>query len=202
MSKKKSKQSKGKSKVTAKSKLAALLGRSETKGKIGASLLETTKDLVAGAVVGGAAGGAIGKPSLLVGIGTTLVGHYVNVPMVTNLGLGMMASGSYQIGSDLMNGVSGVNGMKERLKTFGENLKSRLYLDKLIKSKKTTTNDGTNGMGNVQYFNYPNDQTQELDMGSLDNIEQEIARLGEHYERKQMSGMSDDVAGIDDDKIY
>jgi hypothetical protein len=38
-------------------------------------------------------------------------------------------------------------------------------------------------------------------MGSLDNIEREIARLGEQYERKQMTGMNDDMNGIED-KLY
>lgn len=199
MSKKKSKKS---SKAKQHSKLlSGMTQRLETKGNIKNTFIETAKDVVVGAVGGGLAGAAIGKPSLLVGLGTSLVGHYVGVPMATSFGLGMMATGGYQIGSGMVNGLSGVDGVKERVKAFTENLKQRLYLDKIIK-KKASTDEGTNGMGSVQYFKYPKNETQELDMGSLDNIEQEIARLGEQYERKQMSGMSDEMAGMDDEKIY
>lgn len=201
MSKKKTKKS-TKKKSEKHSKLLKLTKRMETKGKVGASALETLKDFAVGAVGGGLAGAAIGKPSLLAGIGTSLIGHYIQVPMVTNFGLGMMASGSYQIGSGVVSGVNGVDGLKERVKSFGENLKQRLYIDKFIKPKTDDKGEGTNGMGNVQYFKYPKSENQELEMGSLDTIEQEIARLGEQYERKQMAGTYDDMAGIEDDKIY
>lgn len=200
MSKKKSKKKSSKAKQHSKL-LSGMTQRLETKGDIKNTFIETAKDVVVGAVGGGLAGAAIGKPSLLVGLGTSLVGHYVGVPMATSFGLGMMATGGYQIGSGMVNGLSGVDGVKERVKAFTENLKQRLYLDKIIK-KKASTNEATNGMGSVQYFKYPKNETQELDMGSLDNIEQEIARLGEQYERKQMSGMSDEMAGMDDEKIY
>jgi hypothetical protein len=181
--------------------LASMTSKLETKASVKNTLIETTKDLVVGVVGGGIAGAAIGKPSLFVGLGTSLIGHYSGVPMVTSLGLGMMASGGYQIGSGLMNGVSGIDGVKERVKSFGENIKQRLYLDKIIKPKKQT-DESANGVGSVQYFKYPKSETQELDMGSLDNIEQEIARLGENYERKQMAGATDEMAGMDDEKIY
>lgn len=200
MSKKKSKKKSSKAKQHSKL-LSGMTQRLETKGNIKNTFIETAKDVVVGAVGGGLAGAAIGKPSLLVGLGTSLVGHYVGVPMATSFGLGMMATGGYQIGSGMVNGLSGVEGVKERVKAFTENLKQRLYLDKIIK-KKASTDEATNGMGSVQYFKYPKNETQELDMGSLDNIEQEIARLGEQYERKQMSGMSDEMAGMDDEKIY
>ena len=200
MSTKKSKKKSSKAKQHSKL-LSGMTQRLETKGNIKNTFIETAKDVVVGAVGGGLAGAAIGKPSLLVGLGTSLVGHYVGVPMATSFGLGMMATGGYQIGSGMVNGLSGVDGVKERVKAFTENLKQRLYLDKIIK-KKASTDEATNGIGSVQYFKYPKNETQELDMGSLDNIEQEIARLGEQYERKQMSGMSDEMAGMDDEKIY
>ena len=199
MSKKKSKKTKGAKQHS--QVLASMTKKLETKGNAKATLIETAKDVVIGAVGGGLAGAAIGKPSFLVGLGTTLIGHYSGLSIATNFGLGMMASGGYQIGAGMVNGLSGMNGVKERVKSFGDNIKQRLYLDKIIK-KKTGTDDGANGVGSVQYFKYPKSEMQELDMGSLDNIEQEIARLGEHYERKQMTGMSDEMAGIDDEKIY
>lgn len=172
----------------------------DTKGNGKNTAIETVKDLVVGVVGGGLAGAAIGKPSLLVGLGTSAIGHYGGVPLMTSFGLGMMASGTYQMASGSVNGLTGLDGAKERVKLFGDSLKQRLYLDKIIKPKKKE-DEGANGMGSVQYFKYPNTENKELDMGSLDNIEREIARLGEQYERQQMTGMNDDMNGIED-KLY
>lgn len=192
--------SKKKKKPASKAKKAHVLAIAkelDTKGNAKNSAIESVKDLVIGVVGGGLAGAAIGKPSLLVGLGTSLMGHYMGSSMATSFGLGMMASGGYQIGQGAVNGtsLSGLDGAKERMKAFGANIKERLYIDKIIKPKEEKE-EGTNGMGNVQYFKYP--QTQELDMGALDNIESEIARSGEQYERRQMSGTYDEVSGMED----
>ncbi len=192
--------SKKKSKKSSKAKQASVLALTkqlDTKGNAKHSAIEALKDLAVGVVGGGLAGAAIGKPSLLVGLGTSLIGHYSGMPLATSFGLGMMASGGYQITSNV-NGLSGIDEVKERIKSFSTNIKQRLYLDKIIKPK----GEATNGMGSVQYFKYPKSDSQELDMGSLDDIEQEMARLGEQYERKQMSGAYDDMAGVGDEKIY
>ncbi len=192
--------SKKKSKKSSKAKQASVLALTkqlDTKGDAKNSAIEAVKDLVVGVVGGGLAGAAIGKPSLLVGLGTSLIGHYSGMPLATSFGLGMMASGGYQITSNV-NGLSGMDEVKERIKSFSTNIKQRLYLDKIIKPK----GEATNGMGSVQYFKYPKSDTQELDMGSLDDIEQEMARLGEQYERKQMAGAYDDMAGVNDETIY
>ena len=180
----------------------ALLHREDTKGDMKNTSLETVKDFAVGAVGGGLAGAAIGKPSLLAGIATSFIGHYTGLPILTNLGLGMMASGSTQIGASMVNGLSGMESVKERVKAFGQGLKERLYIDKFIKSKSQNSESGTNGMGSVQYFKYPKSDTQELDMGSLDTIEHQIARMGEQYEHQQMSGTLDEMSGIEDSKIY
>lgn len=191
MSKKKSKRS-SKAKKT---KTLALVRELQTKGDAKNSAIESVKDLLIGAVGGGVAGAAIGKPSLLVGFGTSLIGHYMGSSLATSFGLGMMASGGYQVGADAVNGTgtSGLDGVKERIKAFGTNIKQRLYLDKVIKAKDSDKEETTDGMGNVQYFKYP--ANQELDMGSLENIENEIARSGEQYER-QMSGGYDGLSDI------
>lgn len=189
MSKKKKKASKSKSHVL------AIAQELNTKGSAKNSAIESVKDLVVGVVGGGLAGAAIGKPSLLVGLGTSLIGHYMGSSMATSFGLGMMASGGYQISQGAVNGTSltGLDGAKERMKAFGANIKQRLYIDKIIKPKEIQSDEGTNGIGNVQYFKYP--QNQELDMGALNDIESEIARSGEQYERRQMSGAYDEMSG-------
>jgi hypothetical protein len=197
MSKSKKKSSKAK-----KAKVLAIAQELDTKGNAKNSAIESVKDLVIGVVGGGLAGAAIGKPSLLVGFGTSLIGHYMGSSMATSFGLGMMASGGYQIGQGAVNGTSltGLDGAKERMKAFGQNIKQRLYLDKIIKPKEETTDEGTSGFGNVQYFKYPQ-LDQPLDMGALDDIERQIARSGEQYELRQMSGAYDDISGTED-KIY
>jgi hypothetical protein len=196
MSKKKSKHaSKAK-----KAKVLAIAHQLETKGSAKNSAIESVKDLVVGVVGGGLAGAAVGKPSLLVGFGTSLIGHYMGSSLATSFGLGMMASGGYQIGSGTVNGTVTEN-VKERVKAFGTNIKQRLYLDKIIKPKDETKEETTNGMGDVQYFKYPQ-QNQELDMGALENIEREIAKSGEQFQQRQMSGSYDDVSGTGEDKIY
>lgn len=199
MSKKKTK----KSKTTKSTHVLALTKKLDTQGDAKNSAIETVKDLVVGVIGGGLAGAAFGKPSLLIGLGTTLMGHYTGTPMATTFGVCMMASGGYQLGSSV-NGVSGMDGMeeaKERIKAFGQNLKSRLYLDKIVKPK-ADTEQGTDGVGSVQYFKYPKAENQELDLGSLESIEKDIALLGEQYERTQMQGAYDDMAGIGDEAIY
>lgn len=198
--------SKKKNKHASKAKKANVLAIAhelDTKGNAKHSAIESVKDLVVGVVGGGLAGAAVGKPSLLVGFGTSLIGHYMGSSLATSFGLGMMASGGYQIGSGAVNGtsMSGLDGAKERMKAFGANIKQRLYIDKIIKPKEETKEETTNGMGSVQYFKYPQ-QNQELDMGALDNIESEIARSGEQYEQRQMSGTYDDMSGVGDEKLY
>lgn len=196
MSKKKNKRaSKAK-----KAKVLAIAQQLDTKGNAKNSAIESVKDLVVGVVGGGIAGAAVGKPSLLVGFGTSLIGHYMGSSLATSFGLGMMASGGYQIGSGTVNGTVTEN-VKERVKAFGANIKQRLYLDKIIKPKEATKEETTNGMGDVQYFKYPQ-QNQELDMGALEDIEREIAKSGEQFQQQQMSGSYDDVSGTGEDKIY
>lgn len=183
-------------------KLLALT-KLETKGSAKNSAIETVKDLVVGVVGGGLAGAAVGKPSLLVGIGATFIGHYADSPLATSFGLGMMASGGYQIGNAAVNGtaLSGIEGAKERMKAFGENIKERFYLDKIIKPK--SAEEGASGLGKVQYFKYPMQKDlkdQPLDMSALDSIEQQIAESGKQYEQK-LSGAYDELSGSDE-KIY
>lgn len=200
MSKKKStKASKAK-----KAHVLAIAQELDTKGDAKNSAIESVKDLVVGVIGGGLAGAAVGKPSLLVGFGTSLIGHYMGSSMATSFGLGMMASGGYQISSGAVNGLSGLDGAKERMKAFGTNIKQRLYLDKIIKPKEESKEkeEGTNGVGSVQYFKYPQKETQELDMSGLDEIENAIARSGEQFQQKQMSGTYDEVSGLEEDKLY
>ncbi len=202
--------SKGKKQSPKKAAAFSLTKEMPTKNNLKNSVAESLKDLVVGAVGGGLAGAAIGKPSLIIGLGTSLIGHYMGSPLATNFGLGMMASGGYQIGSGAVSGTAtpeGLEGAKERVKDFGANLKQRFYLDKILPPKAAAAKEeSTNGMGNVQYFNYPSQTTEGvdkgIDMSALDNLEKEIAKSGEQFQQKQVSGTYDDMSGLDDEKLY
>ncbi len=185
-----------------------LLEELDTKGDLKNSGIELLKSLaVAG--VGVAVGAAVGRPSLLLGAGATFAGYYFGIPKVTQLGVGMMSCGGFQLKEKGFSGteMEGLEGAKERLKALGNDLKHRLYLDKFTKSKaqEKPKQEGTAGLGEVQHFKYPADG---LDMGSLDAIEQEITKSGEMFEQRQMSGSNEDVSGADydisgvEDKIY
>lgn len=168
-----------------------------TEGSLKNSALEMLKTGAVG-VIGAGAGAAIGKPSLLIGLGVIMAGHYYKSNKIIAVGTGMLASSAYKAMKGVDGtGVDGLDGAKERLKAFGQDLKERLYLDKIksLISKKTTEKSGTDGLGEVSYFN-PNSP---LDMGSLDAIEQEIQRHAEQFERRQFAGNEDDLMGAEED---
>jgi len=152
----------------------------ETEGSAQNSMIETVKDIVVGVVAGGVAGSAIGRASLLIGAAVSGLGHYYKNRLASIFGVGMMAANGFQ-GSDGVNGLGekeGLEGVKERIMNFKDSFSQKLYLDKLhmLKSKQAKK-EGTSGMGEVQYFTYP--ETRELgegpDLTSLDRIEKQIA---------------------------
>lgn len=141
---------------------------------------ELGKDLVVGVIGGGVAGAVLGRLSFIVGAAVSGVGHYAKSRIASALGLGMMASGTYQTISG-MNGkpAEGLEGVKERLLALKDDMKKRIFLDKVLKTKTKedkTDENGTNGLGQVQYFVYPNAEESmgELDMSALDKIHQSI----------------------------
>ena len=166
--------------------------------------LTTGRDILIGAIGGGLLGAAAGKYSFVAGVVVTGIGHYMESNGTTALGVGMMASGGYKA----ISGVNGVNGkeqegfegVKERLEAFKEDLKSRLFLDKIIKSKKPPE-DGTNGMGDVQYFTYPNNGKEmegidgnSLDLTALDRIEKQVADSAHRLQGNSMSGSMEEAS--------
>lgn len=177
---------------------ALKIKREEAKGKGGKSIGIAVTDLIVGGLAGGAAGAAVGKHSLWIGLLASAAGNYMGQPLISTVGIGMMASGGYQLTGSSVSGLGGTEEAKQRIKAFGTNLKERLFLDKIIKPKEAVKT-GTNGLGNVQYFKYPHSAEKELDMGALDEIEREIAGSGEDYERSTMNGANDWQV---DEKIY
>jgi hypothetical protein len=136
-----------------------------TKGNVKNTALETGKDILVGVLGGGLIGAAIGKPSLIIGIVTTGVGHYSGNKLTQLLGLGLMAANGFQKNTTV-SGLEGMDGVKERVKAFKESFSEKLYIDKF---KRKTSSGTTSGFGDLQYFSYPNN-----DLAALDAIEDQL----------------------------
>ena len=153
-----------------------------TKGNVKNTVLETGKDLLVAVLGGGLIGSAIGRPSLAIGLVTTGTGHYTQNRLLTLLGIGMMAANGFQK-SKAVNGLEGLDGVKERLMAYKENFSEKLYLDKIIKQKSAAA-AATNGFGELQYFNYNKDLNGGLN--ALNAIEDQLIESGMQFQ--QMSG--------------
>ncbi|MBI3518064.1 MAG: hypothetical protein HY062_01735 [Bacteroidetes bacterium] len=177
----------------------------ETKHDFKKTAAYTGRDILFGGIAGSLAGAVVGRSSLLVGIAITGAGHYFGSPSAAVFGVGMMASGGYQTVSAAMNGTEkeGIEGIKERFSNFKDNLKRQLFLDKIMKKKKAKEKteeeeEGTNGMGNVQYFKHPGgEDVSGLDFTEANRIEQQIEESGKKF--AQMNGMDGDFSGTEDD---
>ncbi len=167
-----------------------------TKGNAKNTLLETGKDILIGVLGGGLIGAIIGKPSLPVGIITTGVGHFSGNKLVQILGIGIMSAGGFQK-SGTVSGMEGLDGVKERLQAYKESLKEKFFLDKILKK-----NSLAGGIGDLQYFSYP-DNSLNGGLAALDDIEQQIAESALQF-RGQMPGDDEFQVGIlePDDRLY
>lgn len=171
-----------------KSILGSMTGSLDTKGNVKNTLLETGKDLVVGVLAGGLVGAAIGKPSLLIGIGVTGIGHFTGQRLASMFGIGIMAANGFQPKSLAgMDGLS-VDAVKARLTAYKDNFSQKLYLDKVGGAKAGTTN----GVGELQFFNYPNDMN-----GAYDELSGELSALSSIERQIEESGMAHmQVTGI------
>ena len=172
-------------------------GDASTGAKVKDAATELGKDIVIGVIGGGVAGAVLGRLSFVVGAAVTGVGHYAKSRIASALGLGMMASGTYQAMSG-MNGkpTSGLAGVKERLLALKDDMKKRIFLDKVLKAKEKKeekTDEGTNGLGQVQYFVHPNSEESmgEVEMNALDTIQKQIQESGMKY--NQVNGIEVDL---------
>ncbi len=159
----------------------------ETKGNAKNTVLETGKDLLVGVIGGGLIGAAIGKASLGIGALVTGVGHYSDNKLATIFGVGMMASNGFQKGK-AVSGLDGIDGVKERVMAYKETFSEKLFLDKIIPKKAAAIN----GIGEVQYFTYPNNELNG-DLAALDFIENQITESG--MQQMQGGNMEYDVNG-------
>jgi hypothetical protein len=183
----------GKNKFAQKAKQAGFIDfhqRLQTKDNIKNSALETGKDLLIGVIGGGVAGAAIGKPSLLVGIGLTGAGHFTDNHLLKLFGIGLMASNGFQR-SKSVNGLEGLDkqAILNRIQAYKDNFSEKLFIDKLT-GKRSANAESANGIGELQFFNYPNDVNGAYDeLAALEDLEQQIAQSG--IDQMQVSGMGE-----------
>lgn len=90
---------------------------------------------------GGLGSAALGQYSFLVGVALTAYAHYEKSDKLRTLGIGLMASSSMTHCAKQDPKASMTENMLERLKAFGEELKRKLFLDKLIQTKPATKNE-------------------------------------------------------------
>jgi hypothetical protein len=167
----------------------------------------TILDVVFGLALGSVAGGIIGKPSVIVGIGVTGYGHYKNNSLARAFGIGMMAGANIfgvksQTGFKLKEYYK-KDAIKERLDLAIENLKSKFFLDSLGKNKSASANksgmEGLDGLAeaylNMQkmaqdpsYASDPANAQTMLNLQALDTLKQQVEQSGMQYQ-KQMNGL-------------
>ncbi len=182
-------------------KLQKLLGgkkggkRDPGVGNLKGTAIETGKDVLIGVLGGGLIGAIIGKPAFLTGLAITGVGHYSGSKIIQLAGVGMMAANTFQK-STAVSGLAGLDGIKERVTAYRDSLKDKLYLDKIMKKKVAAT---TNGIGEVDYFNYPDPMNGHL--AALDDIEDQIAESAQQFQGQIAGSYSLDMDELEE-RLY
>jgi hypothetical protein len=90
-------------------------------------------DILVGVLGGGVASALLGKYSFLVGLGVSGIGHFSENKALTALGLGMMASGTFTALTSKQQDEKKPlpDRIKERLEAFKEELKQKVFFDKI-----------------------------------------------------------------------
>lgn len=124
------------------SKRRALAGaevsvKSEQKSKLINTAEGIGRDVLIGVLGGGLASAILGKYSFIGGLVVAGYGHYSENKVLTALGLGMMASGTFMAltGKKQDQKKPLPDRIKERLEIFKEELKQKVFLDKILAEK-------------------------------------------------------------------
>jgi hypothetical protein len=169
-------------------------------GKAGKNMLV---DVVVGVVAGGATGAMIGKPSLITGLLVNFAGHFVEVPLLSTFGMGMMAANGFQTEPAISGNEGMVERAKQRLIVYKNNFLQKTYIDKLKKGKVEVATDQP--VGEVKYFVYPHANGADLsamDLTDLDRIENQIMQAAVQFDQKEpIAQMRNSVSGIDENGL-
>lgn len=182
--------------------------RENTKGRAKESAYKTLAQIGVAVIGGGLAAAVIGRPSFLLGAGLAWYGNKQDISWLAPLGIGMMAS-SHLVPNESKSSVSGIDlkvetaNATERLKSFGNSLLNKTYLDKFITKKSSgstasqrsfnndDTEEATNGFGSVQN-----------NLQVLNNVEQQLVSSAMEMQNQRGSqstqGFDDNVNGMDE----
>ncbi|HTA27890.1 MAG TPA: hypothetical protein VK809_08880 [Bacteroidia bacterium] len=189
------------------------------------SALDTAKNTpidIGAAIGGGFVGSAIGKPSLVTGAIISGLSHFFKNKLGSMsrigsmFGVGIMAGGFAKSSG----GVSGTDdkkksgeAAKERMKSYGEDLKQRLYLDKIPSTKKTedkktenkkssTEKEETKPVNGTENFYYPETEPRsknEMDLSALEEFQEELQVSANHHrEKRKKEHEGGEVEGLND----
>lgn len=158
-----------------------LKGEMDSKGNVVASGILSLKDLVLVVIGGGVIAAVSGKVAIPIGFLITGAGHYTNNKLIQLLGVGTMAANSFPKAGTVQ-GLDGLEGVKERLSAYRESLKEKFFIDKILKKGATPTN----GIGDVQYFAYPDNLNS--DLAALDDIEEQLAQSAMQFQGTMAEG--------------
>src|SRR4051812_31757771 len=90
-----------------KKKMLEYLKDLDTKGNVAHSGIELVKTMAITGL-GILVGAQLGRPSLIAGMAAAFAGNYIDQPKLTQLGIGLMASGGYQLKEKGFSGLEGV----------------------------------------------------------------------------------------------
>ncbi|TRU49822.1 MAG: hypothetical protein EWV91_07055 [Microcystis aeruginosa Ma_QC_Ca_00000000_S207] len=202
-----------------KSKQKSLLGLDDTtavtkgaKGDIKNTLIQTGKSVILGVGTGLLTGVVLGRTSLAVGLAVMGASYYYGSHTGVMFGAGMITANGYQKATGAINGTAdqmdGLEGVKERLLNFRDSFSEKLWLDKILKKK--SADKPANGLGQVQYFTYPGQESLpvegvgEIDLSALDKIEQQIKQQAQKQAQPVSGNQPEDTFGALEleDKLY
>jgi len=184
----------------------------EMKGSLEEAAKNTPVDIGA-AIGGGFVGSAIGKPSLVAGILVSGVSHFFKHKLGDTFsrlgslfGVGIMAGG-FAKSSQTVSGTTEKQTMeaaKERMKSYGSDLKHRLYLDKIPAAKKATTTTSTSTSKTVEgteTFYYPQTEPHlngEMDLSALDDFQEGLQERTKSHHKREEDGEVNGMQWLDD----
>lgn len=160
---------------------------SGTSGATANPLLITAKDgglILVSALLASGAGAALGKHSFLMGLPVFFLGVHKKNPYIMAAGMGLTLSNGFQKPASAATTTQGVDGFdfkkiasdaRDRVGTFFENFKEKLYLSKAQPAETTTEGLGED---QVTYFVNPY-SNKELDMSAIDRIQEQIAQMNQ-----------------------
>lgn len=144
---------------------------------------------VGGALAGGLLGAAIGKYAALFGLGVLVTGNFVSdrTGMYKSIGSGMLVYGVAKVlqegdtANKSVQGLSGTEGVKERMVKYKDELMSAFYLDKIFKKKTSGTTTA------ARSADEDDESVGALDLSALDFFEDYNHQQANEFEINQQS---------------